>query len=106
MGEAVRLDQPAPSRPAAGVGALSGGDEALYRLLAENSNDAIACFDASGVFTYLSPAVGEVLDLYARGEHLSLAAALELEAEMTSRRAVDLGAFRAAGEATARRQRS
>jgi enoyl-CoA hydratase len=53
-----------------------------------------------------TPAVGEVLDLYARGEHLSLAAALELEAEMTSRRAVDLGAFRAAGEATARRQRS
>jgi PAS domain S-box-containing protein len=61
VGEAVRLDRPAPSRPAAGVGALSGGDEALYRLLAENSNDAIACFDASGVFTYLSPAVGEVL---------------------------------------------
>jgi enoyl-CoA hydratase len=53
-----------------------------------------------------TPAVGEVLSLYTRGEDLSLAAALELEAEVTSGRAVDLAAFRAAGEATARRQRS
>ena len=52
-----------------------------------------------------TPAVGEVLSLYARGEDLSLAAALELEAEVTSGRGVDLAAFRAAGEATARRQR-
>jgi enoyl-CoA hydratase len=52
-----------------------------------------------------TPAVGEVLALYARGEDLSLAAALELEAEATAARRVDLGAFRAAGEAAARRQR-
>ena len=53
-----------------------------------------------------TPAVGEVLSLYARGEDLSLAAALELEADVTSRRGVDLAAFRAAGEAAARRQHS
>jgi enoyl-CoA hydratase len=51
-----------------------------------------------------TPAVGEVLSLYTSGEDLSLAAALELEAEVTSVRAVDLAAFRVAGEAAARRQ--
>lgn len=51
-------------------------------------------------------AVGEVLALYARGQDLSLAAALELEADATTGRAFDAAAFRAAGQATARRQRS
>lgn len=53
-----------------------------------------------------TPAVADVLALYARGEDLSLAGALELEAEATTGRAFDADAFRSAGEATARRQRS
>jgi enoyl-CoA hydratase len=53
-----------------------------------------------------TPAVADVLSLYARGEDLSLAAALELEAEATTGRAFDAAAFRAAGQATARRQRT
>ncbi len=50
-----------------------------------------------------TPAVGEVLSPTPARRGPEPAAALELEADVTSRRAVDLGAFRAAGEATARR---
>lgn len=50
-----------------------------------------------------SPAVAEVLALYDRGEDLSLAGALALEAAHAATRSYDAAAFRAAGEATARR---
>jgi enoyl-CoA hydratase len=52
-----------------------------------------------------SLAVGEVLELYSRGEDLSLSAALELETQATTGRSFDAAAFRSAGQATARRQR-
>lgn len=52
-----------------------------------------------------SGAVGEVLDLYAQGEDLSLSAALELETRATTGRPFDAAAFRSAGQDTARRQR-
>ncbi len=51
------------------------------------------------------PAVGEIFDLYARGEDLSLAAALALETSQSSRQKYDLAAFTAAGRRTAARQR-
>lgn len=50
-------------------------------------------------------AVGEMLDLYARGEDLSLAAALALETSRSVGRKYDLAAFTAAGSQTAARQR-
>src|SRR3954449_3957972 len=51
-------------------------------------------------------AVGEVLDLYRRGDGLPLADALALEAEHAARRRVDPAAFGAAGAAAAARPRS
>src|SRR3954465_9006124 len=51
-------------------------------------------------------AVGEVLDLYRRGDGLPLADALALEAEHAARRRVDPAAFGAAGAAAAARQKS
>ena len=53
-----------------------------------------------------TPAVGEMLDLYARGEDLSLAAALALETSRSIGRKYDLAAFTAAGSRTAAQQRS
>jgi len=50
-------------------------------------------------------AVGETLDLYARGEDLTLAAALALETSHSVGRKYDLAAFTAAGSRTAARQR-
>jgi enoyl-CoA hydratase len=50
-----------------------------------------------------TPAVTEVLRLYARGEGLSLADALALETEHVTRRSFDAAAFGAAGRATAAR---
>jgi enoyl-CoA hydratase len=50
-------------------------------------------------------AIGEMLDLYARGEDLSLAAALALETSRSIGRKYDLAAFTAAGSRTAARQR-
>jgi len=50
-------------------------------------------------------AVGEMLGLYARGEDLSLAAALALETSHSVGRKYDLAAFTAAGSQTAARQR-
>jgi enoyl-CoA hydratase len=53
-----------------------------------------------------SPAVGEVMGLYARGDGMSLAEALALETDHTTRRTgFDAAAFGAAGRATAARQR-
>jgi enoyl-CoA hydratase len=51
-------------------------------------------------------AVGEVLDLYRRGDGLALADALALEAEHVAGRRVDPAAFGAAGAAAAARQKS
>ena len=51
-------------------------------------------------------AVGEVLDLYRRGDGLPLEAALALEAEHVAGRRVDPAAFAAAGRDAAARQRS
>jgi enoyl-CoA hydratase len=48
-------------------------------------------------------AVSEVIDLYRRGEGLSLPAALALETDHTARRTFDPSAFTAAGRATAAR---
>jgi len=50
-------------------------------------------------------AVGEMLDLYARGEGLPLAAALEQEATHSAGRTYDTAAFTAAGRAAAARDR-
>jgi enoyl-CoA hydratase len=50
-------------------------------------------------------AVGEMLTLYARGEDMSLSAALAAETAHSSGRTYDLKAFTAAGSATAARQR-
>jgi enoyl-CoA hydratase len=50
-------------------------------------------------------AVGEMLDLYARGQDLSLAAALALETSHSVGKKYDLAAFSAAGSQTAARQR-
>jgi len=50
-----------------------------------------------------TPAVSEVIDLYRRGEGLSLADALALEAHHTARRSFDPASFTAAGRATAAR---
>jgi enoyl-CoA hydratase len=52
-----------------------------------------------------TPAVGEMLDLYARGEDMSLDAALALEASHSLGRKYDLAAFTASGSQTAARQR-
>jgi enoyl-CoA hydratase len=49
-------------------------------------------------------AVAEVLDLYARGEDLSLAAALALETSRSIGRKYDLAAFTAAGRSASARQ--
>ncbi len=51
-------------------------------------------------------AVGDVLDLYRRGDGLPLADALALEAAHAATQRVDAAAFGAAGAATAARQRS
>jgi enoyl-CoA hydratase len=50
-------------------------------------------------------AVGEMLDLYSRGQDLSLAAALALETSHSVGKKYDLAAFSAAGSRTAARQR-
>ncbi len=50
------------------------------------------------------PAVGEMLDLYGRGEDLSLAGALEVEAAYTASRTYDMAAFRSAGQSVVRRR--
>ena len=50
-------------------------------------------------------AVGEMLDLYARGQDLSLAAALALETSHSVGKKYDLAAFSAAGGRTAARRR-
>ena len=50
-----------------------------------------------------TPAVSEVMRLYARGEGLSLADALALETEHVTRRSFDAAAFGEAGRATAAR---
>jgi len=50
-----------------------------------------------------TPAVGEVIDLYRRGEGLSVSDALALEADHTARRSFDAASFTAAGRATAAR---
>jgi len=50
-----------------------------------------------------TPAVGEVVDLYRRGEGLSLPDALAFEAHHTARRSFDPASFTAAGRATAAR---
>jgi enoyl-CoA hydratase len=52
-----------------------------------------------------TPAVGEVLRLYNRGDGLSLADALALERDWTVHRVHDPAAFRRLGEETARRQK-
>jgi enoyl-CoA hydratase len=53
-----------------------------------------------------TPAVSEVLRLYARGDGMSLADALALETDHVTRRTgFDAGAFGAAGRATSARQR-
>jgi enoyl-CoA hydratase len=52
-----------------------------------------------------TPAVSEMLDLYARGQDMSLAAALALETSHSLGRKYDLAAFSAAGSQTAARQR-
>jgi enoyl-CoA hydratase len=52
-----------------------------------------------------TPAVSEVLDLYARGQDMSLGAALALETSHSLGRKYDLAAFTAAGRQTAARQR-
>jgi len=49
--------------------------------------------------------VGEMLNLYARGEDLSLTGALAAETTYSLGRSYDLEAFAAAGSATAARQR-
>jgi enoyl-CoA hydratase len=49
-------------------------------------------------------AVGEMLELYARGEDLSLTGALELEAAHSAGRSYDIEAFRAAGRAASARK--
>lgn len=41
--------------------ALLAASEARYRLLAENATDIIACYNGDGVFTFLSPAVTDIL---------------------------------------------
>jgi enoyl-CoA hydratase len=46
-----------------------------------------------------TPAVGEMLGLYSRGEDLSLAGALAAEAAHSARRRYDMAAFTAAGQA-------
>jgi enoyl-CoA hydratase len=51
-------------------------------------------------------AIGEMLDLYDRGQDLSLAAALAAETAASVGRTYDLQAFSAAGRATAARQRA
>jgi enoyl-CoA hydratase len=52
-----------------------------------------------------TPAVSEMLDLYAPGQDMSLAAALALETSHSLGRKYDLAAFSAAGSQTAARQR-
>jgi enoyl-CoA hydratase len=52
-----------------------------------------------------TPAVAEMLDLYTRGEDLSLAAALALETSRSIGRKYDLAEFTAAGSRAAARQR-
>jgi enoyl-CoA hydratase len=52
-----------------------------------------------------SSAVSEMLDLYARGQDMSLAGALALETSHSLGRKYDLAAFTAAGSQTAARQR-
>jgi len=52
-----------------------------------------------------TPAVAEILDLYTRGEDLSVAAALALETSRSIGRKYDLAAFTAAGSRAAARQR-
>ena len=52
-----------------------------------------------------SPAIAEVLELYRRGEDLSIAGALASEAAFSADRTYDLAAFAAAGSATSARQR-
>jgi enoyl-CoA hydratase len=51
-------------------------------------------------------AAGEMLDLYRRGEDLTLAGALAAEAAFSAGKRYDLAAFTQAGRATAARQRS
>jgi enoyl-CoA hydratase len=51
-------------------------------------------------------AAGELLDLYRRGEDLTLAGALAAETAHSAGKSYDLAAFTAAGRATAARQRS
>lgn len=53
-----------------------------------------------------NPAVGEMLDLYRRGEDLSINAAFAAEVALGTSRKVDLAAFSAAGSAAAARQRT
>jgi enoyl-CoA hydratase len=53
-----------------------------------------------------TPAVAEILNLYDRGEDLSLNAALALEADHVATRTFDVAAFTALGRETAARQRS
>jgi enoyl-CoA hydratase len=50
-------------------------------------------------------AVGEILDLYSRGQDTSLAGALAAETASSVGRTYDLQAFTAAGSATSARQR-
>jgi enoyl-CoA hydratase len=52
-----------------------------------------------------TPAVDEMLELYARGQNMSLDAALALETSQSLGRKYDLAAFTAAGSQTAARQR-
>ncbi|HEX7096160.1 MAG TPA: enoyl-CoA hydratase [Acidimicrobiales bacterium] len=52
-----------------------------------------------------TPAVAEVLRLYARGDGMSLAEALALETDHVTRRSFDPAAFGAAGRSTAARNR-
>jgi enoyl-CoA hydratase len=53
-----------------------------------------------------TPAVGEMLELYRRGEDLSLAAALASEAAYSAGRTYDTAAFTAAGRAVSARNRT
>jgi enoyl-CoA hydratase len=56
--------------------------------------------------TPANSAVGEMLELYDRGQDLSLAGALAAETAASAGRKYDLQAFSAAGSATAARQRA
>ncbi len=91
------------------TGNFVGAEEALRIGLVNHvvAHDELVPFTRALVDDIASTgAVGEVLELYRRGDGLPLADALALEAERTRGRRVDPAAFGAAGAAAAARKKS